>query len=168
MNLLSIGASLGVVVAIFQKGWLGGLFNITAGPIEAFIPVMLFAIVFGLSMDYEVFLVSRVHEQWVRSRDPSRAVVEGLGSTGRVITAAATIMVCVFLSFVLLDMRPIKMFGLSLASAVFLDAFVVRSLLLPAVLELLGRVAWALPGRLDRWLPHLAIDAPEPELAPSE
>jgi RND superfamily putative drug exporter len=163
MNLLSIGASLGVVVAVFQWGWLGGVFNVTAGPIDAFVPVMLFAIVFGLSMDYEVFLVSRVHEQWVRRRDPSRAVVEGLGSTGRVITAAATIMVCVFLSFVLLDIRAVKMFGLSLASAVFLDAFVVRSLLLPAVLQLLGRVTWALPSWLDRRLPHLAVDPPGDE-----
>ncbi len=160
MNLLSIGAALGVVVAVFQWGWLGGVFGVTAGPIDAFIPVMLFAIVFGLSMDYEVFLVSRVHEQWVRRRDPTQAVVSGLGSTGRVITAAATIMVCVFLSFVLVDVRPVKMFGLSLASAVFLDAFVVRSLLLPAVLVLLGRWTWALPKWLERRLPHLAVDPP--------
>jgi RND superfamily putative drug exporter len=168
MNLLSIGAALGVVVAIFQWGWLSGLLGVEAGPIDAFIPVLLFAIVFGLSMDYEVFLVSRIHEEWTHRRDASAAVTNGLASTGRVITAAATIMVCVFLSFVLGPLRPVKMFGLSLASAVFLDAFVVRSLLLPAVLELLGRVAWALPGRLDRWLPHLAIDAPEPEPVPSE
>jgi putative drug exporter of the RND superfamily len=163
MNLLSIGASLGVIVAVFQRGWLGGLFGVTAGPIDAFIPVMLFAIVFGLSMDYEVFLVSRVHEQWVRTRNPSRAVVAGLGTTGRVITAAATIMVCVFLSFVLVDIRPVKMFGLSLATAVFLDAFVVRSLLLPAVLLLLGRATWWLPGWLDRRLPHVAVDPPDAE-----
>jgi putative drug exporter of the RND superfamily len=163
MNLLSIGASLGVVVAVFQWGWLGGLFGVEAGPIDAFIPVMLFAIVFGLSMDYEVFLISRIHEEWVRRRDASRAVVSGLASTGRVITAAATIMVCVFLSFVLGDQRALKMFGLSLASAVFLDAFVVRSLLLPAVLELLGRATWRLPRWLDRRLPHLAIDPPSVE-----
>jgi RND superfamily putative drug exporter len=163
MNLLSIGASLGVIVAVFQWGWLGSLFNVTAGPVDAFVPVMLFAIVFGLSMDYEVFLVSRVHEQWVRRRDPSRAVVEGLGSTGRVITAAATIMVCVFLSFVLLDVRAVKMFGLSLASAVFLDAFVVRSLLLPAVLQLLGRATWAIPSWLDRRLPHLSVEPADHE-----
>ena len=163
MNLLSIGAALGVAVAVFQWGWLGSLFGVSGGPIDAFIPVMLFAIVFGLSMDYEVFLVSRVHEQWVRRRDPDRAVVAGLASTGRVITAAATIMVCVFLSFVLVDLRPVKMFGLSLASAVFLDAFVVRSLLLPAVLLLLGRVTWALPDWLERRLPHLAVDPPSEE-----
>jgi RND superfamily putative drug exporter len=168
MNLLSIGAALGVVVAIFQWGWLGGLFGVKGGPIDAFIPVLLFAIVFGLSMDYEVFLVSRIHEEWTRRRDPSRAVTHGLASTGRVITAAATIMVFVFLSFVLGSLRPVKLFGLSLAAAVFLDAFVVRCLLVPAALELLGRVTWFLPGRLDRWLPHLAIDKPEPEPAASE
>jgi RND superfamily putative drug exporter len=156
------------VVAVFQWGWLGGLFNVTGGPIEVFIPVLLFAIVFGLSMDYEVFLVSRIHEEWTRRRDPSRAVTHGLASTGRVITAAATIMVFVFLSFVLGSLRPVKLFGLSLASAVFLDAFVVRCLLVPAALELLGRVAWALPGRLDRVLPHLAIDPPDVEPLPSE
>ena len=161
MNLLSIGASLGVVVAIFQLGWLGGLFGVEAGPIDPFIPVMLFAIVFGLSMDYEVFLVSRIHEEWTHGRDPSAAMVRGLGTTGRVITAAATIMICVFLSFVLIDQRVVKMFGLSLAAAVFLDAFVVRSLLVPATLELLGRWTWLLPSWLERRLPHLAIEPPE-------
>jgi putative drug exporter of the RND superfamily len=155
MNLLSIGAALGVTVALFQYGWLG----IEQGPIDAWIPVILFAVVFGLSMDYEVFLVSRIHEEWIRRRDPSRAVIEGLATTGRVITAAATIMVCVFLAFVLLPERQIKIFGLSLASAVFLDAFVVRSLLLPAVLELLGRRTWWLPAGIRRRLPRLS---PEP------
>src|SRR4051794_4133657 len=168
MNLLSIGAALGVAVAIFQWGWLGGLFGVQGGPIDAFIPVLLFAIVFGLSMDYEVFLVSRIHEEWTRRRDPSQAVTHGLASTGRVITAAATIMVFVFLSFVLGSLRPVKLFGLSLASAVFLDAFVVRCLLVPAALELLGRATWFLPGRLDRLLPHLNIDPPEAEPAGSE
>ncbi len=158
MNLLSVGASLGVVVAVFQDGWLGGLFNVKAGPIEAFIPVFVFAIVFGLSMDYEVFLISRIHEAWLSRRDPTGAMVEGVGSTGRVVTAAATIMVCVFISFVLGDQRVVKLFGLSLATAVFLDAFVVRSLLLPSVLTLLGRRTWALPDALERRLPHLAID----------
>jgi RND superfamily putative drug exporter len=166
MNLLSIGASLGVVVAIFQWGWLGSLFNVKGGPIEAFIPVMLFAIVFGLSMDYEVFLVSRIHEEWTRRRNASEAVTRGLASTGRVITAAATIMICVFLSFAVGDERVLKLFGLSLASAVFLDAFVVRSLLLPSVLELLGRRTWAIPSWLGRRLPHLAIDRPDTPLVP--
>ena len=146
MNLLSIGAALGVTVLIFQHGWLGDLFGVQPGPIEPWLPVMLFAIVFGLSMDYEVFLVSRIHEEWNRRRDASQAVVEGVASTGRVITAAATIMICVFLSFVFGDNRDIKLFGLSLASAVFLDAFVIRCLLLPAVLELLGRTTWLLPA----------------------
>ena len=167
MNLLSIGASLGVVVAIFQWGWLGGLLGVTPGPIDAFIPVFLFAILFGLSMDYEVFLVSRIHEEWTRRRDASQAVVSGVASSGRVITAAAAIMVCVFLSFATGDDRVLKLFGLSLATGVFIDAFVVRSLLLPAVLQLLGRRTWALPGWLDRSLPHLAIE-PEPGEPPHD
>jgi RND superfamily putative drug exporter len=158
MNLLSIGAALGVIVAIFQWGWLGSLIGVQQGPIESFIPVMLFAIVFGLSMDYEVFLVSRIHEHWTKTRDNSRAVAEGLALTGRVVTAAAAIMVCVFLSFMLGEDRVIKEFGLSLASAVFLDALVVRCLLLPAVLHLVGKRTWAIPGWLDRVLPHLNIE----------
>jgi RND superfamily putative drug exporter len=158
MNLLSIGASLGVIVAIFQWGWLGSLMGTQQGPIESFIPVMLFAIVFGLSMDYEVFLVSRMHERWTHTRDSSRAVAEGLALTGRVVTAAAAIMVCVFLSFILGEDRIIKEFGLSLASAVFLDALVVRCLLLPATLDIIGRVTWLLPARLDRLLPRLNVE----------
>ncbi len=158
MNLLSIGAALGVIVAIFQWGWLGSVFGVQAGPIESFIPVMLFAIVFGLSMDYEVFLVSRIHERWAHTRQSSRSVAEGLALTGRVVTAAAAIMVCVFLSFMLGEDRVIKEFGLSLASAVFLDALVVRCLLLPAVLYVIGKRTWSLPGRLDRLLPRLNIE----------
>jgi RND superfamily putative drug exporter len=169
MNLLSIGASLGVIVAIFQWGWLGGLFGVQAGPIESFIPVMLFAIVFGLSMDYEVFLVSRIHERWTQTHENSRSVAEGLALTGRVVTAAAAIMVCVFLSFMLGEDRVIKEFGLSLASAVFLDALVVRCLLLPAVLHLIGRRTWSLPGALDRVLPRLNIEGTVlPAQAPGE
>ena len=171
MNLLSIGAALGVIVAIFQWGWLGGLFGVTKGPIESFIPVMLFAIVFGLSMDYEVFLVSRIHERWTHTREHSRSVAEGLALTGRVVTAAAAIMVCVFLSFMLGEDRVIKEFGLSLASAVFLDALVVRCLMLPAVLHIVGRRTWELPGWLDRLLPRLNIEgtvsAPAPLEAPA-
>ncbi|HEY2570889.1 MAG TPA: MMPL family transporter [Solirubrobacteraceae bacterium] len=158
MNLLSIGAALGVIVAIFQWGWLGGLIGVTNGPIESFIPVMLFAIVFGLSMDYEVFLVSRIHERWAHTRDNPRAVAEGLALTGRVVTAAAAIMVCVFLSFMLGEDRVIKEFGLSLASAVLLDALVIRCLLLPAVLHLIGRRTWSIPAWLDRILPHLNVE----------
>ena len=158
MNLLSIAAALGVVVAIFQWGWLGGIFNVKGAPIQAFIPVMLFAIVFGLSMDYEVFLISRVHEEWTATRDAHRATSHGLASTGRVITAAATIMICVFLSFVAGGERVLELFGLSLASAVFLDAFIVRCLLLPSVLHILGARTWAMPSWLGRRLPHIAID----------
>jgi RND superfamily putative drug exporter len=161
MNLLSVGASLGVVVGIFQYGWLGGFFKVAAGPIEPFIPVIVFAIVFGLSMDYEVFLISRIHEAWTRRRDPTAALIDGLGSTGRVVTAAATIMVCIFISFVLGDQRVIKLFGVSLASAVFLDAFVVRSLLLPSVLTILGKRTWAFPKFIDRRLPRIALERPE-------
>src|SRR4029079_6567630 len=115
-------------------------------------------IVCCLSVDDEVFLVSRIHEEWTRRRDASQAVVSGVSSSGRVITAAAAIMVCVFLSFALGDDRVLKLFGLSLATVVFIDAFVVRSLLRPAVLQLLGRRTWAIPGWVDRRLPHLAID----------
>jgi putative drug exporter of the RND superfamily len=158
MNLLSITASLGVIVAIFQWGWLRGLMGTQPGPIESFIPVMLFAIVFGLSMDYEVFLVSRMHERWVQTRDNSKAVAGGLALTGRVVTAAAAIMVCVFLSFMLGEDRVIKEFGVSLASAVLLDALVIRCLLLPAVLHLIGRRTWALPGWLERPLPRVRIE----------
>ena len=158
MNLLSISASLGVIVAIFQWGWLGSLIGVQPAPIDSFIPVLLFAIVFGLSMDYEVFLVSRMHERWTRTHDHSRAVAEGLSLTGRVVTAAAAIMVCVFLSFTLLEGRVIKEFGFSLASAVFLDALIVRCLLLPAVLHLVGERTWGIPSWLDRLLPRLNIE----------
>jgi RND superfamily putative drug exporter len=158
MNLLSIGASLGVIVAIFQWGWFGSLMGTQQGPIESFIPVMLFAIVFGLSMDYEVFLVSRMHERWGHTRDNGRAVAEGLALTGRVVTAAAAIMVCVFLSFVLGEERVIKEFGLSLASAVFLDALVVRCMLLPATLNIIGKITWSFPAALDRLLPRISVE----------
>jgi putative drug exporter of the RND superfamily len=158
MNLLSISAALGVIVIIFQWGWLPGLLGVSPGPIESFIPVMLFAIVFGLSMDYEVFLISRIHEQWTRTRDHSRAVGEGLALTGRVVTAAAAIMVSVFLSFMLGENRIIKEFGLSLASAVFLDALVIRCLLLPAVLHIVGPSTWRIPNWLDRVLPRVNIE----------
>jgi putative drug exporter of the RND superfamily len=165
MNLLSIGASLGVIVAVFQwEGWGGSIFSTSAGPIESFIPVMLFAIVFGLSMDYEVFLISRIHERWTITRDSRRAVNEGLALTGRVVTAAAAIMVCVFLSFMLGEDRVIKEFGLSLASAVLLDALVIRCLLLPATLHLLGDVTWRIPAWLDRLLPYVNIEGTQHEL----
>ncbi|HEY2630923.1 MAG TPA: MMPL family transporter [Solirubrobacteraceae bacterium] len=168
MNLLSIGASLGVIVVVFQWGWFDGVMGIKSGPIESFVPVMLFAIVFGLSMDYEVFLVSRIHEQWARNGDSRRAVSEGLALTGRVVTAAAAIMICVFLSFMLGESRVIKEFGLSLATAVFLDAVVVRCLLLPAVLNILGDITWKIPASLDRMLPRLNIEGSTTSLAPAD
>ncbi len=155
MNLLSIGASLGVCVMVFQFGWFPG---ISPGPIEAFVPVLMFAIVFGLSMDYEVFLVSRIHEEWTLQHDASAAVRDGLIATGRVITAAAAVMVVVFSSFIFGGQRVIELFGVGLASAVFLDALVIRCILLPAVLELLGARAWAFPTWLDRRLPRFAIE----------
>lgn len=167
MNLLSIGASLGVIVAIFQWGWLDSFFGVTPGPIEAFIPEILFAIVFGLSMDYEVFLVSRIHEEWARHHDARSAVHHGLSTTGRLITAAATIMICVFASFALGDNRDVKLFGLSLTSAVFLDAFVVRSLLLPSVLQLLGPRTWWMPSWLSRRVPRIPLDGEIPRRHPS-
>jgi putative drug exporter of the RND superfamily len=158
MNLLSIAAALGVVQAIFERGWLGGLLGVQPGPIDAFIPVMVFAIVFGLSMDYEVFLVSRIHEEWQHRGDASAAVREGLANTGRVITAAAGVMVVVFASFAAGDDRVLKLFGVAMATAVFLDAIVIRSILMPAVLELFGRSTWAFPNWADRRLPRLAIE----------
>jgi RND superfamily putative drug exporter len=165
MNLLSIGAALGVVQAVFERGWLSGVFGVQPGPIEAFIPVMAFAIVFGLSMDYEVFLISRVHEEWRSRRDASAAVREGLAHTGRVITAAAAVMIAVFGAFALGGNRVLELFGVVMATAVLLDAFVIRMVLLPAVLELLGRRTWAFPRGLDRRLPRLAIE-PQADLDP--
>ncbi|MFD1828798.1 MMPL family transporter [Streptomyces desertarenae] len=152
LNLLGIGASLGAVTLVFQHGLLGA----EPGPIEAFIPVMVFAIVFGLSMDYEVFLLSRIHEEWRATGDPALAVREGLAHTGRVITAAAAIMIVVFAAFVLGPDRMLRQFGLGLAVAVALDAVVIRCLIVPAVMQLLGRRAWWLPGPLRRLLPHAA------------
>ncbi|MGO9754753.1 MAG: MMPL family transporter [Solirubrobacteraceae bacterium] len=158
MNLLTIGAALGVTVAVFQQGLFAGLLGVQKGPIEAWLPVIMFAVVFGLSMDYEVFLISRVREQWTRRRDASAAVADAISLTGRVITAAAAIMICVFLAFMLGDERAIKEFGFGLAVAVFLDALVVRCVLLPAVLELLGPTTWRLPRWLDVRLPHINIE----------
>jgi putative drug exporter of the RND superfamily len=158
MNLLSTGAAYGVIVAAFQWGWLGqGLTNGRTGPIDPWIPVMLFTILFGLSMDYELFLMSRVREQWTRHRDSRGAVTDGLAATARVITAAAAIMVCVFGSFALSDERPLRIFGLGMASAVFIDATVVRLVLVPSVMQLLGRVAWWTPRWLDRIMPAPVI-----------
>ena len=162
MNLLSVAAAFGVTVAVFQWGWAADLIGVNqTGPIEAFIPVFVFAILFGLSTDYQVFLVGRMREAWVAGADNQRAVREGLAGTGRVITAAAIIMVTVFGSFVLGDDRVLKLFGLGLAVAILLDALIVRTILVPAVMHLLGRANWWLPGWLDRILPRLSIEGGE-------
>jgi RND superfamily putative drug exporter len=158
MNLLSIGGALGVTVAVFQDGLFSSVLGIQKGPIEPWIPVLMFAVVFGLSMDYEVFLISRVREEWVRRGDASTAVGDGIAFTGKVISAAAAIMVCVFLSFMLGDQRTIKEFGFGLAAAVFLDALIIRCVMLPAVLELLGPSTWRLPRWLDARLPDINIE----------
>ena len=160
MNLLSIGAAYGIVVAVFQWGWGGGLLDIEGAPIEPFVPMMLFAIVFGLSMDYEVFLLSRVREEWDRTGDARTSVADGLASTARVITAAAAIMVVVFGSFIGESDRVVKLFGLGLAMAVLIDATIVRMLLVPATMELLGDRNWWIPRWLDRILPRVHIEAP--------
>jgi RND superfamily putative drug exporter len=160
MNLLSIGAAYGVVVAVFQWGWGASLIGVgRPGPVEAWAPMMLFAILFGLSMDYEVFLLSRIREHYDRDRDNSAAVAGGLAATARVITAAAAIMVVVFAGFVLGVDRSIKLFGLGLAAAVLLDATIVRLVLVPAAMQLLGDRNWWLPGWLDRHLPTLHVEA---------
>jgi RND superfamily putative drug exporter len=158
LNLFSIGASLGVITLVFQHGWLGA----QSGPIEAFVPVMIFAIVFGLSMDYEVFLISRIHEEWRRTGDAQAAVREGLANTGSVITAAAAIMIVVFGAFLLSPDRMLKQFGLGLAVAVLLDALVIRCVIVPAVLRIMGTNAWWLPRWLDRVLPWIALERDEP------
>jgi putative drug exporter of the RND superfamily len=168
MNLLSIGAAYGVVVAIFQWGWLKELVGIgKGGPIEPFLPMMLFAIVFGLSMDYEVFLLSRMKEEFDRTGDNATAVADGLAMTARVITAAAAIMVVVFGAFLLEDQRVIKMFGTGLAVAVLIDATIVRMLLVPATMELLGARNWWIPKWLDKVLPRLNIEG-KPHGAPHD
>jgi putative drug exporter of the RND superfamily len=158
MNIASIGAAYGVVVAVFQWGWGAELLGIAGGPINPFIPLMLFAIVFGLSMDYEVFLLARIREEYDRTGDAVTSVADGLASTARVITAAAAIMVVIFGSFLLEDLREIKLFGLGLGVAVLIDATIVRMVLVPATMELLGERNWWMPRWLDRALPRLSIE----------
>ena len=159
MNLLSVGAAYGVVVAVFQWGWAGDFFGIgKPGPVEAWAPMFLFAIVFGLSMDYEVFLLSRMKEEYHRTGDNATAVADGVAATARVITAAALIMVCVFAAFVLAPDRQLKLFGMGMAVAVFIDATVVRMLLVPATMELLGDRNWWIPKWLDRVLPRIDVE----------
>ena len=159
MNLLTAGGAFGLITAVFQWGWAASLLGVDkTGPIEAFVPVLMFAIVFGLSMDYQVFLVSRIYEEWHRRGDNRAAVTHGLAATGRTITAAAAIMVLVFASFILGGERVIELFGLGLAGAVFLDALVVRSVLVPGLMLLAGKANWWLPRSLDRLLPRLNVE----------
>ncbi|MEX2105489.1 MAG: MMPL family transporter [Solirubrobacterales bacterium] len=172
MNLLSIGAAFGLIVAVFQWGWGASIIGVdSTGPIIAFFPIFLFSIVFGLSMDYEVFLMSRIHEEWEHRHEASPAVTRGLALTGRVITAAAAIMVTVFAAFMLGDDRVIKLFGLGLAAAVLIDAVVIRTVLVPAIMQIFGARAWYLPAWLDRILPRIHVEPeeqrPEGELRPS-
>lgn len=159
MNLLSIGASFGILVAIFQWGWFGDVLGVSReGPVESFLPMMLFSVLFGLSMDYEVFLVSRIREEYVATGDNTESVARGLSATTRVITAAAAIMVCVFAAFGLSNQRVVKEFGIGLATAIFLDATVVRLVLVPSLMQLAGDWNWWMPQWLDRILPRLHFD----------
>ncbi len=162
MNVAAVASAFGVVVAIFQWGWGSELLGLgRAGPIEPFLPVIAVSVLFGLSMDYQVFLVSRMYEEWLETGDNRRAVRVGLAETSRVINSAAVIMIAVFLAFVLSGDRVIAMFGIGLAAAVALDAFVLRTLLVPALMHMLGGANWWLPRSLDRWLPRISIEAPE-------
>jgi RND superfamily putative drug exporter len=166
LNLLSIGAAYGVIVAIFQWGWGASLIGLhTTLPIPAYVPMLVFAIVFGLSMDYEVFLLSRVREAWVATRDPRRSVAIGIGGTARVITTAAAIMVVVFASFVLNTDPTVKMLAIGMAFAVLIDASLVRMILVPSVMALLGEHAWWMPGWLEPLVPNLQLEGSAPVAA---
>ncbi|MBM7441984.1 MMPL family transporter [Streptomyces sp. HB132] len=162
MNVAAVAASFGVVVAVFQWGWGSELLGLgSAGPIEPFLPVIMVSVLFGLSMDYQVFLVGRMYEEWLETGDNNRSVSVGLAETGRVINSAAVIMISVFLAFVLSGDRVIAMFGIALAAAVALDAFVLRTLLVPALMHMLGGANWWLPGPLDRLIPRISIEPPD-------
>jgi RND superfamily putative drug exporter len=169
MNLLSAGAAFGVITAVFQNGVLDTLVGVSrTGPISPLVPILMFAVLFGLSMDYEVFLVSRMHEEWLKTRDNDKAVNRGQAITGRTITALAIIMVAVFLAFVLSTDRTIKMIGLGMATAIALDALVVRTILVPAIMHTFGPANWRLPAWLNRRLPHLEIEGDVVEPAARE
>jgi putative drug exporter of the RND superfamily len=163
MNLLAVGAALGIMNAVFEWGWGDSFLRITTtAPVFVFVPVLMISILFGLSMDYEVFLVSRIHEEWAKGSSNSEAVTLGQAATGRVITAAAAIMILVFGSFALGDQVVIKQFGIGLAGAVFVDAFLIRTALVPALMHLFGEANWWLPGWLDRIIPQLNVEGAEP------
>jgi len=159
MNLLSAAAAFGVITAVFQWGWLKSLVGVTnTGPVSPFIPILMFAVLFGLTTDYQVFLVSRIQEEWARRRDNGAAVLAGQAVTGRVITAAAAIMTVVFFAFTFTTDRTVKMIGLGMAAAVVADALIVRTVLVPAVMHVLGNGNWRLPRALGRWLPRLNLE----------
>ena len=161
MNLLAAAASFGLVVAVFQWGWGSSLIRAGTGPVESFLPVIMLAILFGLSMDYQVFLVSRMHEEWLNTGDNEEAIVRGQANTGRVITAAALIMICVFFSFAFGGQRIIAEFGIGLGGAVLMDAFILRTVLVPSLMHYIGRANWWMPKWLDRVVPHVAVEATE-------
>jgi RND superfamily putative drug exporter len=159
MNLLSVAAAYGILVAVFEKGWGVELIGLDHSlPIVSYVPLLMFAILFGLSMDYQVFLLTRIHERYHAVRDNHEAVVEGLAGTARVITSAALIMVAVFASFVLNGDPTVKQFGVGLAAAIAIDATIVRTMLVPAVMILMGKANWWFPGPLDRHLPRIGIE----------
>ncbi len=159
MNLFSAAAAFGVIVAVFQFGWLDRLVGVTdTGPITPLVPILMFAVLFGSSMDYEVFLVSRMHEEWLKLKDNDAAVRIGQAITGKTISAAAAIMIVVFSSFVITTDRTIKMIGLGMAVAILIDALLIRTVLVPAVMHTFGKINWALPGFLDRRLPRLSLE----------
>jgi RND superfamily putative drug exporter len=165
MNLLSAGAAFGVIVAVFQWGWLSALVGVShAGPIPPLAPILMFAVLFGLSTDYEVFLISRIHEEWLKRRDNSWAVNHGQAVAGRTITALAAIMVVVFFAFTFTTDRTIKLIGLGMATAILVDALIIRTVLVPAIMHSLGKANWYFPRWLERRLPRLEIEAAtEPE-----
>ena len=159
MNLLAVAASFGLVVAVFQWGWGSSLIGSGTGPIESYLPIIMIAILFGLSMDYQVFLVSRMHEEWTHTGDNEQAIVRGQANTGRVITAAALIMICVFFSFAFGGQRIIAEFGIGLGGAVLIDAFILRTVLVPALMHYFGKANWWIPKWLDRIIPNVALEA---------
>jgi RND superfamily putative drug exporter len=169
VTLLSTGVAYGVVVAVFQWGWLGsGIDQGTTAPVDPWIPVMLFTILFGLSMDYQVFLVSRIREAYLGGADASSAVTDGLATTGRVITSAAAIMICVFGAFVLGDVRILRVFGLGMAAAILLDATLVRMVLMPSILQIMGARSWWFPSSWERLMPRVLTEKEQPAPAAAD
>ncbi|MGB7104931.1 MAG: MMPL family transporter [Acidimicrobiales bacterium] len=161
MNLLAVGASFGLVVAVFQWGWGTSLLGAGTGPVESFLPIIMIAILFGLSMDYQVFLVSRMHEEYLNTDNNEEAIIRGQANTGRVISAAALVMICVFLSFAIGGERIIAEFGIGLGGAVLIDAFVIRTVLVPSLMHFVGKANWWMPRWLNRVVPHVAVEATE-------